>query len=104
MSPVRLDFHPRAMADARGARRWYARRSAAVASQFVDELDQAMAQISGTPQQWSPYLHGTRVYRLHHFPYLIVYQELPGAVQVIAVAHGKRRPGYWRRRLPGAGT
>jgi toxin ParE1/3/4 len=64
------------------------------------ELDHAVVQITTVPQQWPLYLHGTRVYRLHHFPYLVVYRELAASVQIVAIAHGKRRPGYWQRRLP----
>jgi len=100
MSPANLDFHPRAVAEARAAWRWYARRSATAAHQFVAELDHSVAQIAAAPDRWPVYLHGTRVYRLRRFPFLVVYQELPTALQVVAVAHGRRRPGYWRRRLP----
>lgn len=100
MSPMRPEFHPRAVVEARAARRWYAQRSVAAANQFVAELDDAVVQITNAPQQCPPYLHGTRAYRLLRFPYLVVYQESPSAVQVVAVAHGRRRPGYWRRRLP----
>jgi hypothetical protein len=28
-----------------------------------------------------------------------VYRVLEGKVEILAVAHGKRRPGYWRSRL-----
>jgi len=100
MSPVRLEVHPQAIVEACAARRWYAQRSVAAANQFVAELDHAVVQITSAPQQWPSYLHGTRVYRLRRFPYLAVYRELPGSVQVVAVAHGRRKPGYWRRRLP----
>jgi plasmid stabilization system protein ParE len=99
MSPTNLEFHPRAIVEARAARRWYARRSPAVAGRFVTQLDHAMAQIAAAPQQWPAYLQGTRFYRLHRFPYLVVYRELPASVQIIAVAHTRRRPGYWRRRV-----
>ena len=100
MTPQDIEFHPRAVDEARAARRWYAHRSAAAAARFLVELDDALSQIAAAPQQWSPYLHGTRFYRLHHFPYLVVYRELPGIVRVVAVAHTRRRPGYWRRRIP----
>lgn len=100
MSPVALDVHPRAIADARAARRCYARRSGAAANRFVAELDRAVTQITTSPQAWPAYLHGTRVFRLRRFPYLVVYLEEPACVRVIALAHDKRRPGYWRRRLP----
>ena len=100
MTSPRLDFHPRAVEEARAARRWYARRSAAVANLFVTELDEAMRQIVADPGRWPAYLRGTRVYRLGRFPYLIVYRATSAWVQVVAVAHGRRRPGYWRRRVP----
>src|SRR5262245_61830432 len=47
MSPTRLEVHPRAVAEARAARRWYARRSAAVANRFVAELDRGDADRVG---------------------------------------------------------
>jgi plasmid stabilization system protein ParE len=100
MNPLRLEIHPRAAVEAGAARRWYAQRSPATAQRFVAELDRAIQRITAAPQQFPPYLHGTRVYRIPRFPYLIVYLEASGLVQVLAVAHGKRRPGYWRRRLP----
>jgi hypothetical protein len=87
MPPV--DFDPRAVREARAARRWYARVSAALATAFL-----------AAPQAWPPHVHGTRAFRLRRFPYHLVYVEQPTGVLVIAVAHNRRRPGYWRRRLP----
>jgi toxin ParE1/3/4 len=40
------------------------------------------------------------VYRIPRFPYLVIFLEADAAIQLVAVAHGKRRPGYWRKRLP----
>jgi plasmid stabilization system protein ParE len=100
MSPPSLSFHPRAIVDARAARRWYARRSLALANRFLVELDEAVRLIAAAPGQWPAYLHGTRVYRLRRFPYLVVYRETAAAVEVLAVAYARRRPGYWRRRVP----
>lgn len=33
------------------------------------------------------------------FPYQLVYQVKPAEIMILAVAHLKRRPGYWRDRL-----
>lgn len=96
-----VDLHPLAIAEARAARRRYARVSQSLAARFMAELDAAVARVGTNPARHSSYLHGTRVTRLGRFPYLFVYFELPPArVLVVAVAHGRRRPGYWRRRLP----
>jgi toxin ParE1/3/4 len=35
---------------------------------------------------------------LRRFPYLLIYREFEGRIWVVTVAHGHRRPGYWRRR------
>lgn len=40
-----------------------------------------------------------RQYPATGFPYNLVYIDGPDAIEVIAVAHHKRRPGYWKRRL-----
>ena len=36
---------------------------------------------------------------MRRFPYLIVYRVTASAIQVVAVAHARRRPGYWKTRL-----
>jgi plasmid stabilization system protein ParE len=100
MIPANVDFLPRAIDEAIAARRWYRRRSALLGSRFIQALDDAVQQISSSPALWPPYLLGTRVYRLRRFPYLVVYRELGATIQVIAVAHQRKKPGYWRRRIP----
>jgi hypothetical protein len=96
--PLPLEIHPQAIREARAARRWYAQRSVLVAQQFVAELDRAVVQVTSAPQSLPSYLHGTRVCRLRRFPYLLVFIERPASVLVIAIAHARRRPGYWSRR------
>ncbi len=36
-------------------------------------------------------------------PYLVVYAILPAQIVVVAIAHTRKAPGYWRRRLPDLG-
>ncbi|VTT97015.1 Plasmid stabilization system protein OS=Synechococcus sp. RS9917 GN=RS9917_11136 PE=4 SV=1: Plasmid_stabil [Gemmataceae bacterium] len=96
-----VEFHPRSIEEARVARRHYARVSPNLAARFVVELDAAVLAIGMNPAAGPPHSHGTRVRRLGRFRHLLVYLELtPARVLVVAVAHGHRRPGYWRRRLP----
>jgi plasmid stabilization system protein ParE len=95
-----IEFHPEADREAEAATDWYAERSLTVAEAFLDELDHALEQIADTPDRWARHLYGTRRYLLKRFPFLVVYR-LPSAskVQIVAVAHGSRRPGYWRQRI-----
>ncbi len=97
MAEVRL-FHPEAVAEARAARAWYAERSPLAAAAFMAELDHAIAQISKAPSRWPQFFEGSRRYVMRRFPFFVVYRESNGGLQILAVSHGRRRPGYWRTR------
>jgi plasmid stabilization system protein ParE len=94
-----LRIHPEALQEATAATDWYAERSVRAAERFLDELDQAVAQIAENPQQFPEYLFGTRRTVLQWFPYVVVFRAVDAAVEIVAIAHGRRRPGYWRDRL-----
>jgi plasmid stabilization system protein ParE len=65
---------------------------------FLAELDRALAAVGETPHRWPPYLHGTHRLHLRRFPYWIVYRIESDHVLIVAVAHDRRRPDYWRAR------
>ena len=100
MNNPTFEFHPEALLDAWEARRWYAELDPRTAASFLAELDHAREQVIAQPDRWPIYLHGTRRYRLRRFPYLLVYRSAPERIIVLAVAHAKRRPGYWKTRQP----
>ena len=93
-----VEIHPDAIQEAAAAVEWYAARSQRTAEAFTVELDRAVEVISQSPERWPAYLHGTRRYLLRRFPFAVVYRVGPSTVQVVAISHGKRRPGYWRER------
>jgi hypothetical protein len=66
---------------------------------FKKELRQAERLVKQHPEEWMTYLHGTRCYLFDRFPFALVYIERGEKIIGIAVAHLKRRPGYWRKRL-----
>ncbi|MBK8977219.1 MAG: type II toxin-antitoxin system RelE/ParE family toxin [Planctomycetes bacterium] len=95
---MKVVFHPDAVDEAAAAREWYARRSPQAASGFVAELDRAVGAVGEAPLRWPPGPSGTRRALLRRFPFGLVYRVGVEEVQVIAVAHLRRRPGYWRER------
>ena len=99
MSNHEFEYHPEAIGEAWEAFHWYAERSEAAADDFWDELHVARQAATCQPETWSPYLHGTRCFPLKRFPYGLVYIERGERIIGIAVAHFRRRPGYWRKRL-----
>ena len=92
-------IHPAAADEAEQAVRWYRQRSIRAARDFREEIDRAINNIVDTPGRWPSGLYGTRGFLLHRFPFMLIYRELPSTIQVLAVAHSRRRPGYWKGRL-----
>ena len=96
---ARARFHPDAVAEFDAATDWYREKSELAAETFVSEVDQAIARIIQRPLAWATYLYGTRRALLRHFPYAVVYLLNGDQIEIVAVAHGRRRPGYWKTRL-----
>jgi plasmid stabilization system protein ParE len=98
MAMQHVEFLAQATEEASEARLWYAARSSDAAAGFIEELHRGVARIEESPQRWPNYLHGTRRYRLHRFPFLLVYRIMTDRIEVVACQHAHRRPGYWRGR------
>jgi len=91
-------FHPEAREDFRDAIRWYRARSTIASVEFRTSVSGAIRRVAEAPQRWPIYLHGARRFVLHRFPFSVIYLDDPDQVTVIAVAHNKRKPGYWKHR------
>ncbi|MFQ5683975.1 MAG: type II toxin-antitoxin system RelE/ParE family toxin [Candidatus Binatia bacterium] len=93
-----VDVHPEAVAEAQAAYQWYRKRNETAAEAFLVELDRAVKLISDGPITWPVFLHGTRHFLLRRFPFSVVYREVSEVIQVVAVAHARRKPGHWKGR------
>jgi plasmid stabilization system protein ParE len=99
MTELQLFLHPAALEEAEAAARWYHERSPKAATRFVAELNRAIDNILDAPDRWPSDSHRTRKVKLPCFPFLVIYRESAKMIQILAIAHGRRRPGYWRTRL-----
>lgn len=94
-------FHRLAIREYEETRAWYERRREGLGNSFRDEVDRAVARIAKSPTRWPIAFVKFRRVRLRWFPYLLYcYVVDTSLALVLAVAHGHRRPGYCRRRLP----
>jgi plasmid stabilization system protein ParE len=98
MPPTPVEFHPEAIAEAVAAANWYRERSPRAGEAFLFEIDHAVDRIAEAPEAWPPYLYGTHRFLLRRFPFSVVYRRISNTIQIIALAHGRRRPGYWKGR------
>ena len=93
-----IGIHAAASAEAEAALEWYSARSAFAAFAFLLELNHAVTSVSETPQRWPRHEKNIRKYVFPKFPFVLYYQLTEQKIQIIAVAHSKRRPDYWKNR------
>lgn len=87
-----------AEAELHDAAAWYEERSPGLGLRFIVAARKRVIELSEAPQRW-PLAAGSRRLLMGRFPYAIVYREVSDEeIEVIAVAHLKRRPSYWAGR------
>jgi len=91
-------FHPDAVEEAQAARQWYLARSPSAADSFLAELDRGVESVVLAPERWPLFVHGARRYLFQRFPFQLIYRVKGDRIEILAVAHGRRRPGYWKIR------
>lgn len=97
MKPVR--FHHDADAEVAEAVEFYERRSPGLGFALLAELERSLGQIAIAPEAFQKIGRRVRRKPLWRFPYNLIYASYPDFIRVVAFAHQKRRPFYWRRRL-----
>ena len=92
-------FHDDAHAEFDAAIAYYEEQDKGLGLRFHLEVQRAVEIIERHPQIGSPYKStGFRQYVIGRFPHIIFYLELEDVIWIAAVAHGKRKPGYWKSR------
>ena len=97
---MRVRILPEARAELRAAALWYDEKSRGLGAEFVALVDAALRRIALQPEA-APCWRADRAYRVklvRGFPFSIFFRIRSGAVEVVAVAHQKRRPAYWLGR------
>ena len=95
---VRTD--PLAARELRAAVRWYETQRTGLGAEFLDAAEAALGLVRARPEAGTVVSEDRRTRRalVGRFPYQIVYRLRPTEIVVVAVAHLKRRPGYWTER------
>ena len=101
MPARRLRYLAEARREVDDALQWYLARSRQAAEAFLRELEHAAVLIAESLGVWPRYEGESRRYVLRRFPFDIIYRESGRTIEVIALAHHKRKPGYWHRRTAG---
>jgi hypothetical protein len=55
--------------------------------------------LSEAPDAWPILEHDLRRRLVRRFPFSVFYKIDPEEIVIIAVAHQRKKPGYWRKRI-----
>jgi toxin ParE1/3/4 len=99
MKPVR--FHDEAGADFEADVDYYEQQRPGLGSRFRSAVEDAVTAIRACPTVYSAVAEtAARRQLVEGFPYSVFFVELDASIWIAAVAHHKRRPGYWAHRSP----
>lgn len=94
---MRVELHPEAQTEFAAQVEYYDDQQAGVGERFYREVIASLDWIAQNPTL--PRLRRSyRRFNLKIFPFYIAYVVEGDLIWVLAVAHGKRQPGYWRKR------
>lgn len=96
---MKSEFLPEAEKELREAARYYENEAPGVGIAFIVELHKTVASIVDNPFAAQTVRKCIRKKVLSRFPFNVLYSVEEEAVVIVAVAHQKRRPTYWRRRM-----
>jgi plasmid stabilization system protein ParE len=79
---------------------WYESQRLGLGAELFDAVAATIERIEQQPEIGAATYPDPRVRRLlvHRFPYEVVYRLTENEIVIVAFAHLKRRPGYWKHR------
>jgi plasmid stabilization system protein ParE len=101
---LRVHFEAEAEVEYLQALRWYERQRDGLGVEFLDEVDATIRRVleapfSGATVPRLPADPSVRRLATRRFPYHVVYLIADEELRILAVAHDRRRPGFWNARL-----
>ncbi len=95
---MHVRWHPEAQGEAAEAAQFYWERQPGLEQRFLDILEDALHRILRRPQLYPKVVGDIHKCKLPRFPYGLIYRAKPDAIEVLAVMHLRREPGYWKPR------
>jgi len=88
---------PIAEREVEAAARWYEARELGLGRAFIEEVLRAFDAVEAEPHTYPVLRDPYHRKLIDRFPYAVIYKVTTRRIYVRAVAHGRRRPGYWDR-------
>jgi plasmid stabilization system protein ParE len=92
------EFHPAAQEELSAGVKAGEERAAGLGEDLLREVRRVVGLLCVSPEIGRPLGALFRRLPLIRFPFAVVYRLDGERLRIIAIAHRRRRPGYWRRR------
>lgn len=97
---IAVEYHRAAEDELNAAAAFYEAQAPGLGAEFLSAVEAVEQLAQAYPSLGAPYAGGTRRLLLTRFPFGFIYRERsPARLEVVAIAHLRRHPGYWRSRL-----
>jgi hypothetical protein len=79
----------------------YKQGSSGLGLDFLEEIEKSLQFIEKDPERWPYYEENIHKYNTRRFPFSLyyVFEKKLDKIIIIAIAHQKRKPGYWKQRI-----
>ena len=95
-------FHPEASHEYREQVQYYESRRQGLGREFVAEVERTIGRVCLFPERYRvEVIPDIRSLSVPGFPVRVIYIVIDDWVQVLALAHTRRRTGYWATRIGG---
>lgn len=95
---MKIRFLRPARRELKEAVHYYNAHRAGLGGEFRDEVWETVERIKKFPETWYPLSDSIHRCQTNRFPYGLIYAVSDGEILIIAVAHNRRAPEYWRPR------
>jgi plasmid stabilization system protein ParE len=96
MTPI--GFHPEARKELIESARYYEAQRPGLAKRFLAVVREATNRIQRFPLLGRALEDDIRQCRVSRFPYGLIYRAKEDRLEIVAVMHLHRSPGYWKSR------
>ncbi len=94
-----VKFLPDAEEEMYEAAKYYQSQASGLGSDYLSEVEKAVGSIAIAPLTW-PKIEGELRRRIvRRFPFGILYYTDVKETVIVAIAHLRRKPGYWKKRV-----
>lgn len=98
-----LRIHPEAEAEIEAAREYIEKQRPGWGARLLQELEEVLRSVELNPSRWTLLETESdgntfRRVRLRRFRYNLIFEELDASVIILAFAHTRRKPHYWKTR------